>query len=124
MTVQSGIRVSSIRNIILRMLDAISLVITASAAVILFIAIPYSLLDRWHLLPNWGIFWIFFVFVPFMVGWDRAGFYLLFVVVACQLLLALLRQRTQRTQIIAFVSVVLCTLASIWIYMAHRFNIH
>ncbi len=124
MTGHSGTRSSTPWIIILRIFDAVSVVITASAAVLLFIATPYSLLDRWHLLPNWGIFWIFFVFVPFIVVWDRAGFYLLLVVIVCQSLLVLLRPRSQKTQIIAVGSVVLCALTYVWIYVAHRFNIH
>jgi len=98
--------------------------ITASAAIVVFVAIPYALLDRWHLLPNWSIFWIFFIFIPFIVARDRAGFYLLLTVVVCEQSLVSLKPRVRKTTIMAFGSVAPCTLTYLWIYVAHRFNIH
>jgi len=63
------------RRAVLRITDSVALVITAAAGIIIFVAAPFALLDRWHLLPNWNIFWLFFAFAPIVMAWDHLGPY-------------------------------------------------
>jgi len=122
--VQSGTRPSPMRAVTLRILDAVAVVITASAVIVLFIALPYAALDRWQLLPHWDIFGLFFLFFPFIVAWDRVGIYLLLTVIGCEATVVVLRPAVRRTKLSPAASVAVCVLTYLWVYVAHRFNIH
>lgn len=107
-----------------RLLDSVGLLITASAIVIVFVAAPFDLLERSHLLPHWDVFWLFFIFVPFVAAWDHAGLYLLGTVTICEVGRVLLKPEIKRVKIAATGSVVVCLVAYLWILMAKRSNIH
>lgn len=111
-------------RLILLLLDSVGLLITASAIVIVFVVAPFDLLERSHLLPHWDIFWLFFIFVPFVAAWDHAGLYLLGTVTICEAGRVLLKPEIKRAKIAAAGSVVVCLVAYLWILMARRFNIH
>jgi hypothetical protein len=110
--------------VVLRIMDSVAIVITASAGIIIFIAVPFALLDRWHLLPKWDIFWLFFAFAPVVMAWDRLGPYLMLIVAVCELSIVAMRPEIKKTKIIAVVFVAICLLAYLWLYAARRFNIH
>jgi hypothetical protein len=106
-------------------LDRIALLITASAAIILFIVTPYDLLERWHALPNWNIFWLFFMFVPIVIAWGHAGAYLVLGVVACELAIFVLKPNLgSRGKKVAAGSVAICVVTYLWLYIGNRYNIH
>ena len=105
-------------------LESLGLLITATAAVIVFFAIPYDLLERWRLLPHWDIFWLFFIFVPFIAAWDRAGPFLLLTVMSCEIALTLLKPGVKKVKIAAVVSIMVCIAAYVWIFIARRSNVH
>lgn len=108
----------------LGLLHSVGLLITASAVVIVFVVAPFDLLERSRLLPHWDIFWLFFIFVPFVAAWDHAGLYLLGTVTICEVGRAFLKPETKRAKIAAAGSVVVCLVAYLWILMARRSNIH
>lgn len=122
MSAQNGRRLGFMRIAFAYLLNIIGLVITGSAGIIVFAAAPYVLLDRWHLLPAWANFWI--LFVPIVVAWDHAGFYLVLTVTACELTLVLLKPELRKTKIVAACSAGLCIFAYLLLYVANRFNFH
>jgi hypothetical protein len=82
MTAQNDTRLTSMRLIIVRLLDSIALLVTASAGVIVFVAIPFDLLDSGHLLPNWSVFTVLlFTLAPNIIAWGHAGIYIALIVV-------------------------------------------
>jgi len=117
-------RPSVASRVFLWLLEAIGVLITASAVVILFLVAPYVILGQRHLLPHWDIFWLFFIFVPFIAAWDRAGPFLLLTVMSCEIALTLLKPGVKRVKIAAVVSIMVCTAAYVWIFIARRSNVH
>ncbi len=105
-------------------MDSVALVITASAGIIIFVAAPFALLDRWHLLPNWNIFWLFFAFAPIVMACDHLGPYLIVIVAACELNMVVMEPALKKTKIVAAVCLAVCLVAYLWVYVARRFNIH
>ena len=106
------------------LLHGISLLITASAAVILFIAVPFDLLDNWHMLPSstpWGVVFLFF---PLVYVWGHAGLYLLVAVTACESTILFLKPVTTLAKITAAVPILVCLLTYLLLYLSVRFNIH
>ncbi len=112
------------RRAVLRVMDSVALVITASAGIIIFVAAPFALLGRWHLLPNWDIFWLFFAFAPIVMAWEHLGPYLIVIVAACELNIVVMRPELKKTKIVAAGCFAVCLLAFLWLYAARRFNIH
>jgi hypothetical protein len=111
-------------RVFLWLLQSAGALITASAVVIVFVAVPYAFLERRHMLPHWDIFWLFFIFVPFVAAWEHAGPYLLVTVTACEIALSLLRPGSKKARIVAVGCTAVCLAAYLWIFTAKRFNFH
>jgi hypothetical protein len=112
------------RRSLTRLFSSVALVITASAALIIFVAIPVGWLDRQHLLPGGSAFAIVIALFPIIAAWGRAGLYFVLVVTACELTLVVLKPGVRRARIEAIVAVGVCTLAYLYIYLSVRFNFH
>lgn len=125
MTAQDETGEGTLQRAVVLLLDRVALLITASAAIMLFIVIPCDLLERWHALPHWDIFWLFFMFVPLVVAWDHAGAYLVLTATACELAIVVLRpQLSSRDKKVAAGSVAICIVTYLWLYIQMRYNIH
>ena len=105
------------------LLYVISLLITASAAVVLFIAVPFVLLDNRHLLPSsvpWGVVFLFF---PFVYVWDRAGLYLLVAVIVCESVVLSLKPANSWAKITAVVPILVCLLTYLLFHLGWRWDL-
>ena len=106
------------------LLSSVALLITASAALIIFVAIPIGWLDKQHLLPGSIAFAIVVALFPLIAAWGRIGLYFVFVVTACELALVLLKPGVRRARIEAIVAVGVCTFAYLYLYLSIRFHFH
>jgi hypothetical protein len=94
-----------------------------SAAIVLFVVIPYSLLEGWHLVPHWDIFWGIYLLFPIIIAWSHAGIYMLLCVMVCELALVLLKPGVPRARIEAIAAVGVCTLLYLYNYLSLRFHL-
>lgn len=106
-----------------RLLHVISLLITASAAVVLFIAVPFVLLDNRHLIPSsvpWGVVFLFF---PFVYIWGRAGLFLLVVVTVCESAVLSLKPGNAWAKITAVAPILACLLTYLLFHLGWRWDL-
>jgi D-alanyl-lipoteichoic acid acyltransferase DltB (MBOAT superfamily) len=107
-------------RILIRVLRSVALLLSASAAIVLFIGIPYELLER--RLPNWDIFNLIFLLFPIVIAWQHAGLYMLLCVTICGLALVLLNPGVRRARIEAIGMVGICAVLYIFMYLSMRFR--
>jgi hypothetical protein len=70
-----------LRRLLARVLGLVALILTASAGIVVFIAIPIDLAEKVHALPHWSIFLVLvFAIAPIIVAWSHAGIYILLIV--------------------------------------------
>lgn len=104
-----------------RVLRAIALLLTASAASIIFVAVPGEWLDTHHMLPgNTG--YLLFLFAPFLIAWDRAGMLLLLIVTLFAVSHVLSKPGDRRAKVEAVAMVAICTSTYLYIYASKRFH--
>ena len=109
---------------LVRFLHSVTLLLAVSAALIVFIVMPYVLLEHWHLLPGWqGLAFIYLLF-PLIIVWIHAGFIFLVIVVVCELLLVDFKSAARRTKIEAAAKISVCLLAYLFITIGNRLNLH
>lgn len=107
-----------------RFLQPVTLLLPVSAALIVFIVMPYALLEHWHLLPDWqGLVFIYLLF-PLIIAWIHAGFIFLVIVVVCELLLVDFKSAARRTKIEAAAKISVCLLAYLFIAIGNQLNLH
>lgn len=125
MTNQNGAPQDALKRLITRFLGLIALLLTASAGIVVFVAIPVDLADRMHILAHWSIFLVLvFAIAPIIVAWNHAGIYIVLIVTASELALLNLKPGVRRVQIEAALATGLCTAAYLCVYLANRFNFH
>src|SRR5258708_37989589 len=107
-----------------RILRTVALGLAATAALVIFVAVPAEWLDRWHVLSGWIAVLIIVVVSPFIIAWGRIGIYLLVIVVLCEVTLVYLKPRVRRAWIEAMAAVGVCALTYLYFYIAFRFNFH
>ena len=107
-----------------RGLHSISLFLASSAAVIVFIDMPYVLLKYWHMLPEWLDSPLIFLTFPIVIAWMHAGFAVLACVVICESFIVHLKTSSRWTKIAAGTRIGLCLLAFVFIIIANRMNLH
>lgn len=111
--------------LISRLLRTIVLVITASAVIVYFIALPFDYADQARLLPNWSIFNVLLiVLIPIIVARTRAGIYFLGLVALCEVLRIVLNPTLSKIKTEAAIAVGLCVLSCLWFYLARHFHFH
>jgi hypothetical protein len=114
-----------LRRLLARLLGLVALILTASAGIVVFIAIPIDLAERVHALPHWSIFLVLvFAIAPIIVAWSHAGIYILLIVTASELALLILKPGIRRAKIEAALATGLCTVAYLFVYLANHFNFH
>jgi len=106
------------------LLHSVSLLVFASAAIILFVVMPYVLLEHWQLLPNWqGLMFIYMLF-PIVIAWNHAGIAFVLIVGVCELILLRFDRATLRAKLEAAVKVSVCVLAQLILTVGNRLNFH
>ena len=105
---------------LVRSLHSISLFLASTAAVIVFVDMPYVLLRRWHVLDSPIIFLTF----PIVIAWMYAGFAMLVGVVICESFIVDLKTASRRAKIAAGTRIGLCLLAFLFIKIANQMNLH
>jgi len=114
----------NVEKSLVRFLHSVTLLLAVSAALIIFIVMPYVLLEHWHLLPDWqGLQFIYLLF-PLIIAWIHAGFVFLVIVVACELLLVDFKSAARRTKIEAAAKISVCLLAYLFITIGNQLNLH
>jgi len=63
---------------------------------IIFVVIPYAVMDRWHMLPDWGVLRFIYLLFPIILAWQHAGFYIVLMVIFCELIIILLQRPLQK----------------------------
>ena len=106
-----------------RVLRLAALVLSGSAGMIIFVVIPYAMMDRWHMLPDWGVLRFIYLLFPIILAWQHAGFYIVLMVIFCELIIILLQRPLQEKKLEAAVAVALCTLAYRCIHIGNRMSI-
>ena len=107
-----------------RILRAIALLLAATAALVIFVAIPAEWLDRWHVLTGYTGLAIVMLLSPLIISWGRAGSYLLLVALGCEVTLVLLKPGVRKARLEAMVVGAVCVLTYLYLYSALRFNFH
>jgi len=107
-----------------RSLHFISLFLASSAAVIVFIDMPYVLLEHWHMLPNWLDSPLIFLTFPIVIAWMYAGFAIVVCVVICESFVVDLKTACRMTKIAAGTRIGLCLLAFLFITIGNEMNLH
>jgi hypothetical protein len=103
----------------------VALLITASAGILVFVAVPIDLADRVHVLPHWSIFVVLvFAIAPIIVAWGHAGIYMVLIVTASELALLILKPDSKRARTEAALATSVCIVAYLCVYLANRFNFH
>ena len=109
-------------KILMRVLRSVTLLLTGSAVLVMFVAIPAGWLDKWHLLPGWSGFVVVVALFPIIAAWGYAGFYFLLIVSCCELALVLLRPSARKARIEAIGAVCVCAITCLYFYLSVRFN--
>ena len=105
-----------------RVLETVALLFAASASLVMFVALPLVLLDKWHLLPGRVGFVALVLMLPIVAAWENAGFYFLLITVSCELVLVLLRPSVRKARIQAVAVLSICALTYFFLYLSIRFN--
>jgi hypothetical protein len=113
-----------IGNALSRFLHSVTFLLAISAALIVFIVMPYTLLGHWHLLPDWQGFQLIYLLFPLIVAWLHAGFIFLAIVVASELSLVDFKSAAGSTRIESAAKISVCLLAYLFITIANRLNLH
>jgi len=114
----------NVEKSLMRLLHSISYLLAVSAALIVFIVMPYVLLEHWHLLPGWQGLQLIYVLFPLIIAWMHAGFIFIVIVVACELLLVDFKSATRSTKIEAAAKISACLLAYLFITIGNQLNLH
>jgi len=109
---------------LVRFLHSVTLLLAVSAALIVFIVMPYALLEHRHLLPDWQGLEIIYLLFPLIVAWIHAGFIFLVIVVVCELLLVDFKSATRKTKIEVAAKMSVCLLAYLFITIGNHLNLH
>lgn len=107
-----------------RILHSISWFLACSAAVIVFIDMPYVLLQHWHMLPARLDSPLIFLTFPIVIAWIYAGFAILAGVVICESFVIDLKTASRRTKVAAGTRIGLCLLAFLFITIGNEMNLH
>ena len=124
MTTAENKPMNIVGNALVTVLRILALILAASGALIVFAAVPYALMQRWHMLPHWEALRLVYLLFPIILAWQHAGSYILLTVGLCELFVVLLRPRIRRTKIEAGLLFGLCVLAYLYLYFGNRMNIH
>lgn len=109
---------------LVRSLHSISWFLVSSAAVIVFIDMPYVLLEHWHMLPDRLDSPLIYLTFPIVIAWMYAGFAILVCVVVCESFVVDLKTASRRTKIAAGTRIGLCLLAFLFITIGDQMNLH
>ncbi len=115
---------STSRRILVRFLSLLSLSLAASAGIIMFIVLPYDLMERWHLLPDWEALKFIYVLAVIVLAWAHVGGTFTITVIACEVAAVLLQPGSRKAKIEAGLAIGLCTMTYLWLHIAARYNIH
>jgi hypothetical protein len=121
---QENASASTSRRILVRFLSLLALSLTASAGIIIFIVLPYELMERWHLLPDWQVLNFIYLLAAIVLVWAHVGGSITIAVIVCEVAAVLLQPGSRRAKIEAGLAIGLCTLTYLWLYIAARYNIH
>lgn len=105
-------------------LHSVTLLLAGSAAVIVFIVMPYVFFEHWHLLPDWQSLQLMYLTFPVIIAWNYAGFVFLVIVVAGEVLVSDLKSASRRTKIEATVKISVCLLAYLFLTIGNQVNLH
>ncbi|MGO9086273.1 MAG: hypothetical protein ACLQBK_13690 [Candidatus Sulfotelmatobacter sp.] len=114
----------NVEKILVRFLHSVTLLVAVSAALLVFVVMPYVLLEHWRLLPDWQGFAFIYLLFPLIIAWIHAGFILLVIVVVCELSLVGFQPAARRTKIEAAAKISICLLAYLFIAIGNRLNLH
>ena len=107
-----------------RSFHSISLLLASSAAVIVFIDMPYVLLEHWHMLPQQMDSQLIYLTFPIVIAWMYAGFAILVCVVGCESFVLDLKTASRRTKMAAGTRIGLCLMAFLFITIGNEMNLH
>ena len=122
---QNGAPQDVLRRLLARLLGLVALLLSVSAGIVVFIAIPVDLAGRVHVLPHWSIFLVLvFAIAPIIIALSHAGIYIVLIVTASELGLLILNPGIRRAKIEAGLATGLCTVAYLCVHLANHFNFH
>jgi len=111
-------------GILARFVHSVTLLLAGSAALIVFVVMPYVLLEHWHMLPDWQGLQLIYLMFPIVIAWDYAGFVFLVIVAASELLLVDFKSAARRPKIEAAVKISVCLLAYLLLTIGNQLNFH
>jgi len=106
------------------LLRFISLFLSCSAGIVVFIDMPYVLLEHWHRLPEQLDSPLIFLTFPIVIAWMYAGFAMLVGVVICESFLVDLNTASRGAKIAAATRIGLCLMAILFITIGNKMNLH
>ena len=112
------------RRILVRLLSLLSLTLTASAGIIMFVVLPYELMEHSHLLPDWEVLKFIYLLAAIVLAWAHVGGSFTIAVIVCEVAAVLLQPGSRRAKIKAGLAIGLCTMTYLWLCVAARYNIH
>src|SRR5579864_7154538 len=95
-------------KILVRLLGSVSLLLSASAAIVLLVVMPFVLLEHWHSLPNWQGLMLIYLLFPVVIAWNHAGTAFVLIVAVCELTRFRFNPAVPRMRIEAVVKVSVC----------------
>ena len=111
-------------QILVRLLSSVSLLLSASAGIILLVVMPFVFLEHWHLLPNWQGLMLIYLLFPVVIAWNHAGIAFVLIVVGCELILFRFDHAARRAKLEAMIKVSVCVLALLFLTVGNRLNFH
>jgi len=90
----------------------------------MFIVLPFELMERWHLLPNWEALNFIYVLAVIVLAWAHAGGAFTIAVIVCEVAAVLLQPGSRKAKIEAGLTIGLCTMTYLWLYITVRYNLH
>jgi len=109
---------------LVRLLGSVSLLLSASAAIILLVVMPFVFLEHWRLLPDWQGFMLIYLLFPVVIAWNHAGIAFVSIVVVCELILFRFDHAARRRRLEAVAKVSVCVLALLFLAVGNRLNFH
>ena len=112
------------QRLLVRFVHSVTLLVAGSAALVVFVVMPYVLVEHWHMLPDWQILQLIYLMFPIVIAWDHAGLVFVLIVVACEVLTLDLKSASRTAKIEATVKISICVLAYLFLTIGNRLNFH
>jgi len=112
------------QKILQRLIASLTLFVSASGALILFVVVPFALLEHWRLLPDWRGLRLIYLLFPLVIAWNHAGFLFVLIVIGGEVVSAQLNPPDRKAKVEGVLKISVCVLTALFLELGNRYNPH